>query len=279
MLDAGPDHLMQRSRGRAFASLTLRGGGVGLVDLHQQGSAKAMLPRVAGPVPEVVFLNTSGGLTGGDTLSYTLDVGAGARVTATTQTAERAYASLGAQARLRISAKVGAGGRLDWLPQETILYEAAHLRRDTEIALQGDATCLLVESVVLGRLAMGERPAMARLDDNRRIIRDGRPVWVERQRLDAGYLAMSDQPALLGIARAFAVAVLVAAGAEDALAPVRAVLDEPGCSAAASGWDGKCVVRMTAVEGWPMRRQLARVLAVLSDRPLPRVWQMQGVVP
>ena len=279
MLDAGPEHLMQRSRGRAFASLTLRGGGVGLVDLHQQGSAQAMLPRVAGPVPEVVFLNTSGGLTGGDTLSYTLDVGAGARVTATTQTAERAYASLGAQARLRISAKVGAGGRLDWLPQETILYEAAHLRRDTEIELQGDATCLLVESVVLGRLAMGERPAMARLDDNRRIIRDGRPVWVERQRLDAGYLAMSDQPALLGIARAFAVAVLVAAGAEDALAPVRAVLDEPGCSAAASGWDGKCVVRMTAVEGWPMRRQLARVLAVLSGRPLPRVWQMQGVVP
>lgn len=279
MLDAGPERLMQRSRGRAGISFALRDGAVRLVDLHQQGSAKAMLPRVAGPVPEVVFLNTSGGLTGGDALSYAIEVGAGARVTATTQTAERAYSSLGAQAQLTVSARVGAGGRLDWLPQETILYEAAHLRRDTIIDLAADASCLLVESVVLGRQAMGERPAIAQLSDNRRVNRDGKPVWVERQRIDQHFLRDSENPALLSGARAFAVVALVAPGAEDALNPVRKVLDEAGCSAAASGWDGKCLVRVTAGDGWPLKRQLARVLAVLSGRPLPRVWQMQGVIP
>ena len=279
MLDDGPERLMQRSRGSAFASFALRSGAVGLVDLCQQGSGKAMLPRVAGPVPEVVFLNTSGGLTGGDALAYAIEVGAGTRVTATTQTAERAYSSLGAQAQLTVSARVGAGGRLDWLPQETILYETAHLRRDTIIDLAADASCLLVESVVLGRLAMGERPAIAQLSDNRRVNRDGKPVWVERQRIDQHFLRDSENPALLSGARAFAVVALVAPGAEDALNPVRKVLDEAGCSAAASGWDGKCLVRVTAGDGWPLKRQLARVLAVLSGRPLPRVWQMQGVAP
>lgn len=279
MLDDGPERLMQRSRGSAFASFALRSGAVGLVDLCQQGSGKAMLPRVAGPVPEVVFLNTSGGLTGGDALAYALEVGAGCRITATTQTAERAYSSLGAQAHLRVTARVGPGGRLDWLPQETILFETAHLLRDTDIDLAADASCLLAESVVLGRQAMGERPAVARLADNRRVTRAGKPVWVERQRLDQTFLHDSETPALLAGARAFAVVALVMAGAEDALAPVRAVLDEPGCSAAASGWEGKCLVRVTAPDGWPLKRQLARVLAVLSGRPLPRVWQMQGVAP
>jgi urease accessory protein len=276
---AGPESLMQRSRGSAMVSFALRAGQAALADLRQQGSAKAMLPRVAGPVPEVVFLNTSGGLTGGDALSYEIDVGPSARVTATTQTAERAYSSLGAQAQLRVRCRVAAGGRLDWLPQETILYEAAHLHRETVVDLAGDAACLLVESVVLGRQAMGESPRRARLNDSRHITRSGRPVWVERQRLDEDFLRDAGQPALLGGARAFAVVALVAPRAEDALGPVRAVLDEPGCRAAASGWDGKCLVRVTAGDGWPLKRQLARVLAVLTGRPLPRVWQMQGVAP
>jgi urease accessory protein len=282
MLDANPagddpERLMQRSRGAAAVRFGQKAGASVLVDLSQQGSAKAMLPRVAGAVPEVVFLNTSGGLTGGDRLSYVVDVGAGARVTATTQTAERAYSSLGARAHLGVTARVAAGGRLDWLPQETILFEAAHLQRETEVALEGNAACLLVESVVLGRQAMGESPLHARLRDTRRVSRNGQPVWVERQHLDAGFLADAGQPALLDGARAFAVVALVAPGAEDALTPARAVLDEAGCTAAASGWDGKCVVRVTAGVGWPLKRQLARVLAVLSGRPLPRVWQMQGV--
>ena len=276
MLDHAPEMLMQRSRGRAGVAFAVARGRVRLCDLHQQGSAKAMLPRVAGPVPEVVFLNTSGGLTGGDHLHYEVTVGQGARVCATTQTAERGYASLGMRAHLTVSAQVNAGGRLDWLPQETLLYEAAHLRRDTQVDLTGDACCLVAESVVLGRLAMGEEPKAARLSDNRLITRDGRPVWAERLRVDAGFLAQRDQAALLGGARAMAVVALVARGAEDALAPVRAVLDEQGCAAAASGWDGKCVVRVTARDGWPLKRQLVRVLAVLTDRPLPRVWQMQG---
>lgn len=277
MFDPGPEGQMQRSRGRAEVAFDLCSGAVRLVDLHQSGSAKAMLPRVAGAVPEVVFLNTSGGLTGGDRLSYALSLGCGARVLATTQTAERAYASRGAAAAVQVSATVGAGGRLDWLPQETLIYENAHLQRDTVIDLAAGAECLMAEMVILGRQAMGEVPVAPRLTDRRMICRAGRPVWAETLHIDAGVLRDADHAAMLGEARCMAVVALVADGAADAVGPVRAVLTEPGVQAAASGWDGKCVVRLLARDGWQLRRQVARVVVVLRNGPLPRAWQMQGV--
>ena len=70
MFDHMAQPTMQRSHGKAMVRFALRGDQTRLRDLAQSGSAKAMLPRVWGHVPEVVFLNTSGGLTGGDALSY-----------------------------------------------------------------------------------------------------------------------------------------------------------------------------------------------------------------
>lgn len=277
MLDQAATTAMQRSRGIARAAFSLRNGVVRLQALHQAGSGKVMLPRVAGPVPEAVFLNTSGGLTGGDRLDFALDAGPGARVSATTQTAERAYAAGGPPAEVQVTLRAGPGGRIDWLPQETILFEDSHLVRRTEADLSGDATCLMSEAIVLGRHAMGEVPRRLTLNDRRLIRRDGRPVWAEALRLDAASLSRQTSPALLGGARALAVLALVARGAEDALAPVLRALDEPGCSGGASGWDGRLIVRVLAAEGWPLRRQMARLIEILSGRALPRVWQMQGV--
>jgi urease accessory protein len=273
MFDA-PAPRMQRSRGTAAVAVSHRGGRVRLDRLAQAGSAKAFLPRVHRAVPEAVFLNTSGGLTGGDALTFALDVGPGAALVATTQTAERAYAAGGSPARVRVTGAVGAAGRLDWLPQETILYEDADLDRATVIDLAGDASCLLAETVVLGRLAMGEAPARARLRDARLIRRDGRPVWAETLALDARVLARAGEAAVLGGARAFAVLALVAPGAADALGPLRAALAGDGVEGAASAWDGKCVARLTARDGWPLRQAVARALAMLRGGPLPRVWQM-----
>ena len=273
MVDAPPLR-MQRSRGTAAVAVSHRGGQIRLDRLAQAGSAKAFLPRVHRPVPEAVFLNTSGGLTGGDTLAFSLHVAPGAALTATTQTAERAYAAGGSPAAVRVTAAVGAGARLDWLPQETILYEDADLDRATVIDLDGGAACLLAETVILGRLAMGEAPARARLRDARLVRRDGQPVWAETLALDGGVLARAGDAAVLGGARAFAVIALVAPGAADALGPLRAALAGDGVEGAASAWDGKCVARLMAVDGWPLRQAVARALGALRGGPLPRVWQM-----
>lgn len=263
---------MQRSHGAAFVSFRADAGRVRLGDMRQQGSAKVLLPHV-GAVPEVVFLNTSGGITGGDRLSFGVDLGAGVRAVATTQTAERAYRASAGTGRVGVDLRVGAGGWLDWLPQETILFQGSSLRRDTVIDLAGDAGCLALESVVLGRAAMGETITSLAFDDRRTIRRDGRPVLIEPLSLREESIATG--VAVLGGARAFAALALVCQGAEDALDPVRQVLDQAGVQAAASGWDGKLTLRMLAADGWPLRLQILRVLEVLRQgRPLPRVWQI-----
>ncbi|MFN3605736.1 MAG: urease accessory protein UreD [Cypionkella sp.] len=273
MFDQAAPPLLQRSAGAAMARFDLRAGRTILADLRQEGCAKVMLPRSFGPVPEAVFMNTAGGLTGGDSLSYAITLGAGTTVCATTQTAERAYASTGSAAQVQISADLGAKARLDWLPQETILFEAAHLRRKTHVNLADGASVLLVESLALGRRAMGEVLRRAHITDQRTITRNGRPFWAETLRLDAGSLARSNEPALLGGARAMAVIAFIASGAEDAAPTLRALGQISGAQMAVSGWDGRCLIRITATDSWPLRAQMIRVISTLRAAPMPRVWQ------
>lgn len=267
-----PTEVMQRSKGEAAVTLALVSGRVALRGLRQRGSAKAILPQV-GTVPEVVFLNTSGGLTGGDRLSYRVDLGDGCRAVATTQTAERAYRANAGRARVEVALTVGAGGWIDWLPQETILFDHSALDRVTTIDLAEGAGCLALEVVVLGRAAMGETVRTLTFSDRREIRQGGclrllEPLALETATLTAG-------GAVLDGARAFASLVLIGQGAEDALSPLRAVLDQDGVTAAASAFDGKLLCRMLAADGWPLRRQIARALAVLRrNEPLPRVWQI-----
>ena len=266
-----PTMTHQRSYGAAHVTLLSGPNGGRLDRLHQQGSAKAFLhPGAAGP--EIVLLNTSGGLTGGDSLSYRIDLAAGCRATGTTQTAERAYRSTGDAARVTVHHRLEAGAHLDWVPQETILFDQSHLARETTIDLAGDASCLMLESVVLGRAAMGETVGCVTLRDTRRITRAGKPVLVEPLHLTTE--ALTAGPAVLAGARAFATLALVAHGAEDATSRARAELDEPGVTGAASGFDGKLVIRLMAADGWPLRRQIARLVQALRPGPLPRVWQV-----
>lgn len=268
---AQPVQTMQRSRGAAHIGL---GGARSLVTaLRQQGCAKVILHNAPNRWPEAVFLNTSGGLTGGDDLSYSASLGTGTKAVVTTQTAERAYRSTDGAAQMRVALQVGAGGFLDWLPQETILFDGAALERRTELSLAEGAGALMLETIVLGRAAMGETLARIRLRDWRVVERAGAPVWLEPLALDNR--ALNTGPAGLDGQRAFATLALITPEAEAQLAPLRRVLDQPGVVAAASALPGRLILRAHAADAWPLRQQIARALSVLRpNRALPRVWQM-----
>ncbi len=260
---------LQRSHGSALVHLD-RGR---ILDLGQSGSAKAMLPRTHGDRPEVVFLNTSGGLTSGDRLAYRVELGAGTRAVATTQTAERAYRADGPVAVARVDLVLGSGASLDWLPQETILFNGAGLARETRVELGAEARFLGIETVVLGRAAMGEVVGQLRLTDRRVIRREGRLVLLDPFRLTDDALTRAGNPALLNGMRAMAVLLLIAPDAADALPVLRAQLDEPGVTAAASALPGRLVLRALAPDAWPLRRQMIRLIETLRPGALPRVWQ------
>ncbi len=258
-----PIETMQRAKGEAFVTLDADR----LLRLRTEGSAKAILPE--GPQGrEVVFLNTSGGLTSGDHLRFGLQITG--RAVATTQTAERAYKATGLPARMDVRLTVGPGGWLDWLPQETILFDRAALDRRTVIDLGPGAGCLALEAVVLGRAAMGETVRQIRFRDRREIRVAGAPFWIDPLALEDASLGAGF--AVLGQARAFASIVMTGEAPLDAL---RAALDEPGVTGAVSAFAGRTVLRFLAVDGWPLRRQIIRILHILRQgRPLPRVWQL-----
>jgi urease accessory protein len=256
-----PIDTLQRAKGAAFVAL----GPDRLVRLRTEGAAKAILPGGhAGR--EVVFLNTSGGLTSGDHLRFGLEVEG--RAVATTQTAERAYRAAAGPARMEVRIAVGPGGWVDWLPQETILFDRAQLDRRTVIDLAPGAGCLALEAVVLGRAAMGETVRDIRFSDHREIRRDGAPLWLDPLALDPSAL---EGPATLNGARAFASLVVTE---ERPVEPLRAALDEPGVAGGVSAFAGRTAIRLLAADGWPLRRQVLRLLHILRQgQPLPRVWQ------
>ncbi|WP_425090585.1 urease accessory protein UreD [Tropicimonas sp. S265A] len=262
---------LQRSRGRAAVRLGACNGRTVLRDLHQSGCAKAMLPRTHGPCPEVVFLNTAGGVTGGDTLQYALDLGPGCAGVAATQTAERAYRSIGTAGHIDVTLSLGSGARLDWLPQETILFDASNTVRRTQADMAGDATLLWAEMLVMGRAAMGESIETVSLRDLREVRRAGRLVLAEPLELSPASLAA---PAGLDTARAIATIAFLSPDAEDARDALRA-LDFADVTLAVSAWDGKLIARAIARDAQPLKQAVATLVTTLRrGAPLPRVWQV-----
>jgi len=262
----------QRSRG--CGRLTVRGerGVTRLVEMFQGGSAKLRLPRTRTGAVEAVMINSGGGMTGGDRFSWTVDVGDGATAVATTQACEKVYRADQGRAEVAARLTVGAGARLDWLPQETILFDRSALTRTIEADVTGDGRLLLAESVVLGRRAMGETLSRAAFHDRWRVRRDGQLAFADDLKLEGDIPARAAPAPLLGGAGAFATLLLVAPDAAGALDAVRAAIGDLG---GASAFDGKLVVRIAAPDGLTLRRALLPAIAVLSGgRPAPSVWTL-----
>jgi len=252
----------QRSEG----SVVLRVGSRGLVRMREVGSAKVRLPFGGS---EAILINTSGGLAGGDRLSLDIGVEGKARLAVTTQAAERAYRSLGAAAEIDVKLSAAAGSTLFWLPQEMILFDGASLSRTIDVDLAADASFLAVESVVMGRKAMGETVARATLRDRWRIRRGGGLVFADDLVFDG---APPRTVATLGAVRAFATIVAVDREPERLLDSLRRVI---GASGGASAWNGKLVARLAAEDGFELRKALIPALTVLAGGgPLPKVWSL-----
>jgi urease accessory protein len=221
-----------------------------------------------------VLLNMAGGLTGGDRMDLEVTLGDAAEATLTTAAAEKIYrARAGEASEVSVKLGLGAGARLAWLPQATILFDGSQLDRRTEVQVASDATFLAVEFLIFGRQAMGEDVHTGACRDAWRIRRDGTLVFADTFRVNGAVAAALDRPATLAGARAAAMLIYVAADAASRLEAVRAMLDGLESVAGASAWNDLLVVRATARDGGTLQGDIAPILRALSGRPLPRVWQ------
>ena len=263
--------VMQRARGVGRIATSVRDDRTRLATLYQDGCAKIRLPNTHDASLQAVLINTAGGLTGGDDITWQADAAPNARLVLTTQACERIYRSTGADARVRTRLCAAPNARIDWLPQETILFEGARLDRTLEVDLAEGATLCAVEAVLLGREAMGEAARSAILRDNWRIRRNGSLIHAEATRLSADPRERENLSLLDG-ALAFATILYVGADAPRRLDGVRDLLGSTR-NAAASLIGERLVVRALAPSGLALRRIITPIIASLSSAgSLPRLW-------
>ncbi|MCW6508724.1 urease accessory protein UreD [Lichenifustis flavocetrariae] len=265
-----------RAEGVLRARFARHGGRTRAMTCHEAGGLRLRFPKVDQahePDCEAVCINTGGGMVGGDRARLSFGCDPGAAVSLTTQSAEKIYRSTGALTKVEVSLDVASQGCLEWLPQETILFDQVRLSRTLDIAMRADASLLMVEMLVFGRLAMGETVRSGELHDRWRIRRDGRLLFAEDLRLAGDIASTLDRPALGGGARALATLLFVAPQAESMLDPVRAALAGTEAESGASAWNGLLSFRALSPSPERLRRTIVTVLEILRGRAVPRVWQ------
>lgn len=266
----------QRVDARGALAVRQRVGRTRIERLFQEGAAKIRLPRVACDPIEAVLINTAGGMTGGDRLSWTVSVGDGAHAMLTTQACEKIYRSSGGEATSTIAIDVGAGASLAWLPQETILFNGSAFRRTIQADFAPGARGLIVESALFGRLTMGETVQRALFADRWRIRCGGRLVHAEDFAIGPDVADSLAARAATGGAPAIATVLALRDDAEDLLDPARAIIgDDGGASAWRIGETGKFLARLIAEDGYGLRKRLIPLLQLLNGAAgLPKVWSI-----
>jgi urease accessory protein len=261
-----------RVRGGVSVAVSAADGRSRVDDVFESDGYKVRFPR-RGARPEAILINTGGGLAAGDRVRLDFKVGDGAGLTVTTQASERVYrAPDEATTEVAMRAELGAEATLAWLPQDTILFDHARLRRTITVDMAASASLLAAETIVLGRTRMGEWFRDGLFADAWRIRRDGRLAFAENIRLDRPGLGRLTEPALAGPAPVIVTAVLVAPDAEDKLGSVRNVLSKSPFTCAASAWNGMLVVRGLAAKTELVRNLMSALVPVLGAGPLPRTW-------
>jgi urease accessory protein len=274
-----PAATLERGRGAAEIVFDRRRGATQLVHLMQRAPCRVLFPDAEAGDPKLaVLLTTSGGLTGGDEIRISATLRAGAAATLTSQAAEKLYRSLGPNTEVTVVLAVEEGARLEYLPQETILFDGARLCRRTSAAVAPGGRLLACEMLVFGRKAHDESFACGRLYDSWRVTRGGRLVWADAQALEGDIAARLGDPFGFAGAEALATALYVGDDAGSHLALAREHAETSACRGGATLLGNVLLARFFGAPATAVGADLARYLAALRhaalDHParLPRVW-------
>jgi urease accessory protein len=225
-------------------------------------------------VCHAIIVHPPGGVVGGDQLSIKAHVGQGASALLTTPGAAKWYKANGYQSQQQVALHVGPGASLEWLPQETIFFDAASVNLDHEVNLAEDATYIGMEILCFGRTASGETFRTGRIGQRTRIRRAGKLVWFEQGAMEAESTAMSSP---LGLAGKTVCATLIAVGKpvqSTVIADVRALSGDLGVTQMKS----VLIVRHLGGSSETARHLMMRAWQVLRpavtgrDAVVPRIW-------
>ena len=243
-----------------------------VASLYEAGGLRLKFPRAARSC-EAIVVNTAGGIVGGDRAKMSFAASEGASVLLTTQSAEKIYRSDGATARVDVALTLASHAQMHWLPQETIFFDRARLCRRLEVDLASNASLTVLETLIFGRLGMGEVAETGMLADDWRVRRDGTLIFAEALRLGEDIREALDRSAGGGGARAIATLLHVSPTAERLVDGMRDIASGTEVDAGISAWNGLLVGRLASPSPSRLRACIVAVLTRLRGAPSPRVWQ------
>lgn len=262
-----------RARGTIEMRVKANGARTTLRDLYQAGSSKCLFPRNARKHMDAVLLNTAGGVTGGDRFSFSAHAEEQTELTLTTQACERAYKAQGGEiGEVSNKLSIAENARINWLPQETILFNHSALSRSLRVDLAPDASFLMLEPLVFGRTAMGEALNHAQFRDRIEIYRENTPLYIDALHLTGDIAAQLAQPFVANGAGAMASLVFVDANAETYLEPLRELL--PTTGGASMLRPDTLVMRVLAQDSFELRKTLFPILSQINNGQVPRCWTL-----
>lgn len=241
---------------------------------------KALYPE-GDAVCQALLLHPPSGIAGGDHLTIDIAVDRDSHAQITTPGAGKWYRSGGAAASQTVTLNVAAGATLEWLPQESIVFDGAIARMDTRVTLAADSRYLGWDILCLGRAAAGERFEHGQFSLFCRVDRAGKPLWLERGAV-AGNDAILASPA--GWAGATVCGTLLCSFPElpqqaaALLEALRAVTPVDGAQHGITAPPGLLIARYLGNNSEAARLWFAELWKILRPaccgRPavLPRIW-------
>lgn len=273
------DKDLQRADGTGRIVVSGSREGTYIVDVYQRSPIRIMFPRAGGAaVEEAVFINTAGGVAGGDKLESGVTALANASIAVTSQAAEKIYRALNEPARIVTKLKASASAKLAWLPHETIIFNQGRISRQTEVELSSESELLALEWLVLGRAAHGEKLAGGHITDSWRIKKDGRLIWADTFRVTDQVFPHLHRKALLSDCKAFATLIYFGPDLDTQLELLRDIASSITCHCAPTSIGGLIIVRFAAKDSFDLRIALCNFLLQFSQElgpgpfRVPKMW-------
>jgi urease accessory protein len=247
---------------------------------HRRHSGPLTVQKPFYPEPSgtchVYLLHPPGGVAGGDSLELDISVADGAHALLTTPAAGKFYRSDGRQALWRQRFKAESGSTLEWLPQETIVFDGSRAELCSRVDVETGARFIGWETVCLGRPAARESFLLGHYRQRLEIWHEERPLLIERSLFQGGDRLLS---AAWGMQECPVGATLFAWPADSqTLEQLRVQVPEDAGLFGATLIDGLLVCRYLGSQAEHARRALIVAWRVLRPRLLglpacePRIW-------
>src|SRR6476661_4335908 len=121
---------------------------------HQfhQGALRVLRPHYLDESGQVcyVVVNPGGACLGADLYVIDVEVGDGADLLLTTQSATKIYRTPGSFAEQRMRLRLGEGARLELAPDQVIAYREASYRQNTHVTVRPSSSLIMAEIVTPG---------------------------------------------------------------------------------------------------------------------------------